>query len=215
MIGLIDYGAGNLPSVRNALLHLGEEVLVSGDPQDLEILDGLILPGVGHFASIASALEQNGLREFILRQDRPLLGICLGMQVFFEGSEEAPTAKGLGLIPGIVKRLEGEVRIPHLGWNSMELRQQNFPPLKGGNNDRRGLRGEISLAQNLDPGDLVYFAHSYAAPITEFTTATTTHGIQFTSMIQKGNLYGTQFHPEKSGEVGLNILRKFVEITRC
>ncbi|MCE9559348.1 MAG: imidazole glycerol phosphate synthase subunit HisH [Armatimonadetes bacterium] len=199
MIGLIDYGAGNLPSVRNALLHLGEEVLVSGDPKDLENLDGLILPGVGHFASIATALDKNGLREFILRQDRPLLGICLGMQVFFDGSEEAPRAQGLGLIPSTVKLLQGEIRIPHLGWNSMELRQQNFPP----------------LGAEISPGDLVYFAHSYAAPITEFTTATTTHGTTFTSMIQKGNLYGTQFHPEKSGEVGLNILRKFVEITRC
>ncbi len=195
-IALIDYGAGNLTSVRKALAAVGAEVRVPAAPGEIADAAGIVVPGVGHFGA-TSALDE-GWRDAVrasVAAGRPLLGICLGLQWLFDASAEAPGLAGLGLVAGRSTRLSGEVKVPHVGWNALEL-----------------VSGSWLLA-GVSPGAQAYFTHSYAAPVTAETVATTLHGVTFASAVEKGTVAGAQFHPEKSGDVGLRILRNFV--ARC
>jgi len=196
MIALIDYGAGNLASVRKALAAVGAEVRVPRTPGDVGGAAGVIVPGVGHFH--ATAVLDDGWREAVrasVAGGRPLLGICLGLQWLFDESDEAPGLAGLGLLAGRCARLSGDVKVPHVGWNAIE-------PVGGS-----------WLLDGVAPGEQAYFTHTYAAPVTGETVATTLHGVTFASAVEKGPVAGVQFHPEKSGDVGLRILRNFV--ARC
>jgi glutamine amidotransferase len=200
VIALIDYKAGNLTSVRKALAAIGADVYTPERPGDLARAAGVIVPGVGHFAA-TRALTGNWVEAIRARVDegRPLLGICLGMQWLYEGSEEAPDLPGLRLLSGSCRRLrpvsqDTRTKVPHVGWNSLDC------------------IGEGSIAQGVAPGAQVYFTHSYIAPVTTHTVATTEHGEVFASIVQKGLVAGVQFHPEKSGEVGLTILRNFQQM---
>jgi glutamine amidotransferase len=194
VIALIDYGAGNLTSVKKALAASGADVLVPQHPSDLARTHGIIVPGVGHF----SATERlNGAwTEAILErvgEGRPLLGICLGMQWLFEASDEAPDVRGLGVLSGRCYKLAASgVKIPHVGWNDLQIRQN------------------ASILDGVASPSQVYFTHSYVAPATNDTAATTEHGSMFASVVQRGYIAGVQFHPEKSGDVGLRILRNFL-----
>ena len=205
MIALIDYKAGNLTSVKKALATIGAEVFVPGTPDDLANAGGIIVPGVGHFGA-TRALDQAWIDAILARvgEGRPLFGICLGMQWLFEGSEEAPELAGLGLLSGRCYRLAPNpqsairnpqsVKVPHVGWNSLAIQRE------GG------------LLDQVTDGSQVYFTHSYVAPVTGDTRAVTTHGETFAAVAQRGHIGGVQFHPEKSGDVGLRILRNFVEL---
>jgi imidazole glycerol-phosphate synthase subunit HisH len=199
VIALVDYGAGNLTSVRKALTALGADFIVPSTPDDCRQARGIIVPGVGHFG--ATAALDSPWRAAIgdaARSGRPLFGICVGMQWLFEGSEEAPEVDGLGVIAGRIARLAGDpvqrLKIPHVGWNSLEF------------------RGRARLLQGLTTGAQVYFTHSYAAPVTPECVASTTHANTFSSVVEWDNIFGVQFHPEKSGDAGLHILRNFLEI---
>ena len=201
MIAIIDYGAGNLFSVQNALTYLNETFCITRDPAMLEGCDGMILPGVGAFRDAAWKLRQSGLADVVLEEaaaGKPLLGICLGMQMLFDKSYEYGEYSGLGLIPGVVRPIapmigEGK-KVPHIGWNGL-----HFP--KGAT--------RCPIFANISENDCVYFVHSYAAVECDaFVTATT----ELTAAVAKGNVYGTQFHPEKSGEVGLRILKAFCNL---
>lgn len=198
MIAIIDYGAGNLFSVKNALDYLGLENIVTNNPKDLEAADKLILPGVGAFPDAMRMLGESGLIDVIKEQvkRKPLLGICLGMQMLFEKGYEFGETDGLGFIKGNVKFMELEnLPVPHIGWNSLEFNEKS--PL---------------LAKCSD-GDFVYFVHSYAAECpSENVAAYCDYGMKVPALVQSGNVYGAQFHPEKSGEVGLNILKCFSEL---
>jgi glutamine amidotransferase len=197
-IALIDYGAGNLTSVKKALAAIHADVFVPARPEELAEARGVIVPGVGHFDA-TRALDRpwmDGIREVVAR-GRPLFGICLGMQWLFEGSDEAPDCPGLGLLSGRCYRLRGgsgEVRlkVPHVGWNSLAIRRR------------------ASIVEQVEGGAQVYFTHSYVAPLTADTVAATEHGEPFASIVQRGLVAGVQFHPEKSGDVGLQMLRNFV-----
>lgn len=193
MIAIIDYGAGNLFSVKNALDFLGFENKVTKSADDLRAADRLILPGVGAFPDAMRMLEESGLIGVIKEEitKKPLLGICLGMQMLFEKGYEFGETDGLGLIKGSVKLMKPEnLPIPHIGWNSLEL------------NEKCAL-----LDKN---GEYVYFVHSYAAECpSENVAAYCDYGMKIPALVFNGNVYGAQFHPEKSGEVGLNILRRF------
>ena len=196
MIALIDYGAGNLTSVRKALHAVDADVLIPRHPSELDDVVGVIVPGVGNFLATA-ALDQtwrDGILQVIGRGG-PLLGICLGLQWLFEGSTEAPACQGLSLMTGQCDRLEGgtDLKVPHVGWNALR-----FP------RDSR-------LFEGIAEGSQVYFTHSYAAPVTNDAIALTTHGKPFASAVERGQVFGVQFHPEKSGEVGLRVLRNFVD----
>ena len=198
MIALIDYGAGNLTSVRKALAALQADVHTPAMPADLEAAVGIIVPGVGHFAS-TSALA-GGWRDAILARVRsgvPLLGICLGMQWLFEGSEEAPDVPGLGLIQGRCVRLSGPVKIPHVGWNSLEATRPS------------------RLLAAVGHGAQVYFTHSYAAPVTPECAAVTTHATTFAAAVERDLIFGVQFHPEKSSAAGLRIVRNFLDVVEA
>jgi len=195
VIALIDYGAGNLTSVRKALSAVDADVHIPHDPSELEQASAVIVPGVGNFLA-TSALAADW-RESILEvvgRGSPLLGICLGLQWLFEGSTEAPGCQGLSLMSGDCDRLEGgaDLKIPHVGWNSLHFPRQS------------------RLFEGIEEGSQVYFTHSYAAPITGDATAITTHGRPFASGVERGQVFGVQFHPEKSGDVGLRVLRNFV-----
>ena len=199
MIALIDYKAGNLTSVRKALAAIGGDVFTPETPEALRGAQGIIVPGVGHFAATRS-LDRAWTDEILelVGNGRPLLGICLGMQWLFEGSEESPELPGLGLFGGRCYRLRGngpQVKIPHVGWNSLER------------------RNEGSIAEGVADGAQVYFTHSFVAPINSETIASTDHGEPFASVVQRGQVAGVQFHPEKSGEVGLRILQNFLSLT--
>jgi glutamine amidotransferase len=196
MIALIDYGAGNLTSVRKALAAVGADVHVPGSPSELDDALGVIVPGVGNFLSTSALGDE--WREGILQavgRGSPLLGICLGLQWLFEGSTEAPACQGLALMSGQCERLEGgdDLKIPHVGWNALQ-----FPR-------------ESRLFEGIPEGSQVYFTHSYAAPVTNDAIAVTTHGTPFASGVERGQVFGVQFHPEKSGDVGLRVLKNFLD----
>ena len=200
MIGIIDYGVGNLFSLCSSCKAIGEEAFISGDAAELSKADRLILPGVGAFGDAARKLRETGMADFVRRQaaeGKPLLGICLGMQLLFERSYEYGCHEGLGLLAGQVVPMEGklpaELKIPHMGWNALEVR--------GGR-----------LLQGLS-GQYVYFVHSFFAEGCEDSLAAVTeYGISITAAVEKGNIFGCQFHPEKSGGVGLSILRRFAQL---
>ena len=200
MIALIDYKAGNLTSVKKALATVGADLYVPAAPEDLADAAGIVVPGVGHFGA-TRALDAPWIDAILARigEGRPLLGICLGMQWLFEGSDEAPDLPGLGLLSGRCYRLGanggGGVKVPHVGWNSLAIE-----------------RGETAILEGVDSGAQVYFTHSYVAPITGDSAAVTEHGENFASVVQRGYIAGVQFHPEKSGEVGLRILRNFLDL---
>lgn len=200
MIAVIDYGAGNLKSVTKALDHLGYANTIVSRPEELETADGMILPGVGAFPMCMAALRKSGMDRAILQQagKKPLLGICLGMQMLLDSSTEMGGDQGLGLIPGTVEKIETNLKLPHIGWNSLNIVNPN--PLTAG----------------LSDGDYVYFVHSFCAKVknSEDLALTTDYGTTVTAMIARGNVFGCQFHPEKSGPVGMTILRHFGELTK-
>jgi len=202
VIALIDYKAGNLTSVRKALATIGADVFIPQTPGALHDARGIIVPGVGHFGA-TRALDAPWVEGILERvgEGRPLLGICLGMHWLFEGSDEAPDLPGLGLLSGQCHRLGGgaaqadhDIKVPHVGWNSLALQR------------------EASILEGVADGAQVYFTHSYVAPLTSETVAVTDHGEQFTAVVQRAHIAGVQFHPEKSGDVGLQILTNFVQL---
>ncbi len=202
MIAVIDYGVGNLFSVEKAVAALGADVKVTSDKETIEAAEKIILPGVGAFGDCMKNLEATGLIPTIkslVADGRPMLGICVGLQILFDGSEESPGAKGLGLIHGMVKKINAPgLKIPHMGWNSLTIRESREPR---------------DLFHGLQEHPYVYFVHSYHAVPDDpaVITATTEYGEQLTASVAVGNLQATQFHPEKSGDVGLKILRNFIE----
>jgi len=208
VIALIDYGAGNLTSVRKALTALGAEFDTPASPSECSRYSALIVPGVGHFAATAALVGTwRDAIGSLVRNGTPLFGICLGMQWLFEGSDEAPEVPGLGVLPGRVTRLHGDteqrLKIPHVGWNALAFGRG---PEKAAPDSR--------LLKGLDAGAHVYFTHSYAAPVTDACVAATTHAGTFAAVVERGNVFGVQFHPEKSSDAGLQILRNFLEVAR-
>ena len=197
MIALIDYQAGNLTSVKKALTTIGADVFVPEGPDALREARGIIVPGVGHFGA-TRALDAAWIEGILERigEGRPLLGICLGMHWLFEGSDEAPDLPGLGLLSGQCRRLASSdaIKIPHVGWNTLSLQR------------------EASILEGVADQSQVYFTHSYVTPLTSETVAIAEHGEPFSAVVQRANIAGVQFHPEKSGDVGLTILRNFVQL---
>ena len=202
MIAIVDYGVGNLFSLNSSLEMIGAENIVTADEAVLRRADKILLPGVGAFEDAAKKLRDSGLADILkelAQEGKPLLGICLGMQMLFEKSYEYGEHEGLGLIPGSVKPIRdvipGDYKIPHIGWNDLHFRQEN------------------PLFRYVQEGDCVYFVHSfYAADCDEYTVATAEYGAELTAAVARGNVYGCQFHPEKSGNVGLSILKAFAEL---
>lgn len=201
MVAIVDYGVGNLFSLKSSLEAIGEEVIVSGDKNEIIGAERIILPGVGAFSDAAAKLKESGLDKVIIeeaKKGKPIMGICLGMQMLLERSYEYGVYEGLGLIKGEIKPI-GDVipkglKIPHIGWNAL-----NF----------KGEKSEIF--KYLNEGDFVYFVHSYHAENCPDVIATSEYGAPLTAAVAKDNVYGCQFHPEKSGEVGLKILKAFCE----
>ena len=202
MIAIVDYGVGNLFSLKSSFAAIGVEVIVTNDPMALYAADKIILPGVGAFEDAARKLRESGL-DVVIKQlaaeGKPLMGICLGMQMLFEKSFEYGEHEGLGLIKGAVKPIADvipeDLKIPHIGWNALKF------------------KGDSPLFSKIREGDCVYFVHSfYAADCEESVIATAEYGAELTAAVAKDNVYGCQFHPEKSGAVGLNILRAFAEL---
>ncbi len=201
MIAIIDYDAGNIKSVEKALLLLGEEVKITGDAQEILSADKVVLPGVGAFGDAMGNLERRGLVPVIretVEKGTPFLGICLGLQLLFERSDEAPGVAGLGILPGEILRIPSKegLKIPHMGWNSLRLEH-------GGR-----------LFDQVSEQSYVYFVHSYylKAGEEEIVKASTEYGVHIHASVEKGNVFACQFHPEKSSEVGLRILSNFVNI---
>jgi imidazole glycerol phosphate synthase glutamine amidotransferase subunit len=197
MIAIFDYGAGNLRSVQNTLGELGCEYTLIRDSAGLLAATKILLPGVGHFGQMMRALDSLGVRETLIARIQagvPFLGICLGMQALFETSEEAPEVRGLGIYPGAVERFPIDARVPHMGWNELEVRPTS------------------KLVRDLNARPYVYFAHSYYVPENPRASATCTYELRYTAALESGNVYGVQFHPEKSGAVGLKIVRNFLEL---
>jgi glutamine amidotransferase len=194
VIALIDYGAGNLASVRKALTAAGGGHFSPASAEGVRDASAMVIPGVGHFSATA-AISPAWRRAILDAVDRgvPLLGICLGMQYLFDGSDEAPEQQGLGLLRGQCIRLPSSVKVPHVGWNDLKTHRASRL-LDGG-------------------GGQAYFTHSYAVPVTADTVAATEHGIAFAAAVERGNVFGVQFHPEKSSVLGLAILRAFVAIS--
>jgi len=200
VIALLDYKAGNLTSVRKALAAIDAPVFTPERPDQLESASAVIVPGVGHFGA-TSALTAEWVEAILARvgEGRPLLGICLGMQWLYEGSEEAPELTGLGLLGGSCRRLRPEqadvrLKVPHVGWNSLDRVRDG------------------SILDDVPDHSQVYFTHSFVAPVTGDTVAVTTHGEPFAAVVQRGHVTGVQFHPEKSGDVGLQLLRNFLSL---
>jgi glutamine amidotransferase len=198
MIGIIDYGMGNLRSVQKAFEFVGEEAVISSDAEVLRKADKIVLPGVGAFGDAIATIRKKGLDKVIyeaVEQGKPFLGICLGMQMVFDKSYEYGEYEGLGLIPGEIKLLPDNVKKPHIGWNSLNIKMEN------------------PLLKNIGKNPYVYFVHSYYletdAPV---VSCTTDYGKEIQVGVQKDNIYAFQFHPEKSGDVGIQILRNFAEL---
>lgn len=199
-IAIIDYGVGNLKSVSNALRYLGCESVITADPQELEQADGVILPGVGAFPDAADKLRAAGLDQTVITQGqkKPVLGICLGMQLLLERGEEVRPCPGLGVVQGVCAKIPTQEKLPHIGWNTLTFSHDS------------------PLFQGLDQGTSVYFVHSFSAQDTSEAQviATTDYGIPVTAAVQNGNFFGCQFHPEKSGDAGLHILRNFARLSQ-
>lgn len=201
MITIVDYDAGNLKSVEKALIYIGENPVVTSDGAEILASDKIILPGVGAFGDAMKKLSDRGLVDIIKKavdKGIPLLGICLGMQLLFDGSDETKGVGGLSVLPGRIKRIpsDGIHKIPHMGWNSLDF------------------SGETRLFQGIDEGSYVYFVHSYYLEADNISdvAATTEYITHIHAAVERENIYGCQFHPEKSGEVGLNILRNFAAL---
>jgi imidazole glycerol phosphate synthase glutamine amidotransferase subunit len=197
VISILDYGAGNLRSVQNTLDEVGAEFELVRDSARLQQATKLILPGVGHFGQMMRALDQMQVRFALLERIRagvPFLGICLGLQALFQSSEEAPGERGLAIFDGEIRRFPAGVRVPHMGWNEVEPKQDS------------------KLLRNVAAHPYLYFAHSYYAPLNPATAATCNYMLDYTAALESNNIYGVQFHPEKSGALGLQIVRNFVEL---
>lgn len=197
MIGLLDYGAGNVGSVLKAIRYLGYPAEIIDRPERLRPVRKIIFPGQGHFGAMMKGLDERRmivpLREYI-DSGKPFLGICLGLQALYEWSDEAPGIAGLGLLRCRVRRFEGVFKVPHIGWSQLEIRR------------------ESALFRGVPDGSFVYFCHSYYGPVTPESAATTEYGQAFASGLGMGSVWAVQFHPEKSGEVGLRVLRNFLEL---
>jgi glutamine amidotransferase len=199
MIAIIDYGVGNLRSVQKGLEKVGQQASISQDPEELSKADGVVLPGVGAFADAMKSLDQRGLTGVIKEialSGKPFLGICLGMQLLFEESEEGASIPGLALLKGRVRRLPPGLKVPHMGWNQVEI---NTPS---------------PILKDIDNYSAFYFVHSYYVDPVETDTVTTwtDYGLKFASVISRQNIFGVQFHPEKSSNLGLQILKNFGEL---
>ncbi|MBO5726074.1 MAG: imidazole glycerol phosphate synthase subunit HisH [Clostridia bacterium] len=202
MVAIVDYGVGNLFSLKSSFAAIGAEIVVTSDPEVLKSADRIVLPGVGAFSDAAKKLRESGLDRVLIEladSGKPLLGICLGMQLLFEKSYEYGEHKGLGLIKGAVKPIKDvisdDLKIPHIGWNPLIFKKQS------------------PIFANINDGDCVYFVHSfYAAECEKAVIATSEYGAELTAAVQNKNVFGCQFHPEKSGKVGLAILKAFAEL---
>jgi imidazole glycerol phosphate synthase glutamine amidotransferase subunit len=202
VIAILDYGAGNVGSVLKAFEHLRAPARVVSAPKELAHASQIVLPGQGHFGAMMKGLRERELIEPLrdaIAQGKPFLGICLGLQALYESSEEAPGERGLGLLRGRVQRFEGIFKVPHVGWNKIEIARDD------------------GILRGIANGSFVYFCHSYYAPVSPESSATTEYGQRFTAAAefvlaaQAGSIAAVQFHPEKSGEVGLTVLRNFLE----
>lgn len=201
MIAIIDYGAGNLQSVKKALDFIGAENIITDDPEKILSAQKVLLPGVGSFGDAMNSMQEKNLIETVKQSalsGKPFLGICLGLQLLFEESEESPGAEGLGIFKGKIRRFPNDMglKIPHIGWNSISIKQND------------------TIFKNIDENAYVYFVHSYyleAEDLNDVATVTN-YGIDFHSAVGKGNIFATQFHPEKSGDVGLQILKNFASM---
>jgi glutamine amidotransferase len=190
---VVEYGAGNLTSVLKGLTAAGADPFVTGEPDDVGAADAIVVPGVGNFAATGAISKR--MRDALARavaRGRPLLGICLGLQFLFEGSDEAPGVDGLGLLKGRCYLLQGDVKVPHVGWNDLRIVRPS------------------RLLTDVPDGSQVYFTHSYAAPVTDACIAETEYAAHFAAAVEREHVFGVQFHPEKSGTIGLQILRSFV-----
>lgn len=198
MIAIVDYGMGNIRSVEQALRHIGAEYIVTDEAEAFLNSDGVILPGVGAFPRAMRCLEEKGLIS-VLKQvaiaGKPLFGICLGMQLLFEESEEIERTKGLGLLPGTIKKLDVPYKIPHMGWNQLQKKKEH------------------PLWNEIEDGAFVYYVHSYYAQCpNDVVVGASEYGVLVPGIVSRGNVFGAQFHPEKSGEIGIQILRNFKEV---
>jgi len=196
VITLVDYRAGNLASVRKAFEHLGCEVEITEDPEVVRRARHIVVPGVGHFAA-TEQLSRAGLTDVIrerIDHGANFLGICVGMQWMFEGSTEAPEVSGLGVLSGMIERFPAGAKVPHVGWNQVER------------------RAESKILAGVESPSFVYYTHSYRAPVTAETVGVTSYGDEFSGVVEKGNVFGIQFHPEKSGDAGLKMLENFARL---
>jgi imidazole glycerol phosphate synthase glutamine amidotransferase subunit len=197
VIALLDYSAGNVGSVLKAIEHLGHSAEVVDKPESLRSAEKIIFPGQGHFGTMMRALEERrlltALRES-LASGTPFLGICLGLQALYEASDEAPDVPGLALLPGRVARLQGVFKVPHVGWSQLEIRSQD------------------GLFRGVADGSFVYFCHSYYGPVVSENSAVTDYGQTFAAGLEIKNIWAVQFHPEKSGDVGLKVLKNFLSL---
>jgi len=196
VIAIVDYGAGNLNSVRKAFDYLGADEVVTDQPATIAAADKIVFPGVGHFSSL-QVLDRTGLRDALLRgtsSGKPFLGICVGMQWLFEGSDESSEVAGAGIFPGKCRQFPSSVKSPHVGWNSLAIQEGS-----------RLLRG-------IKQDSFVYYTHSFHAPVVASMSAATDYGLRFAGAVEQDSIFGVQFHPEKSGDVGLSILKNFCEI---
>ena len=201
MITILDYGAGNLRSVQNTLDVIGAEYELVKDAAGLERASKILLPGVGHFGQMLRALDAMDVRMALtsrIKAGVPFLGICLGLQALFDASEEAPEQRGLGIFPGTVKRFEIDLRVPHMGWNELDRVKHRLTPSR--------------LLAGLPERPYVYFAHSYYVPLVPQAAATCTYSLPYTAVLEEGNVFGVQCHPEKSGSFGIDMVRNFAEL---
>jgi len=196
MIAIVDYGAGNLVSVKKALDWIGRDSVITSDPELIRKAEKIVLPGVGHFSS-TRALNRSGAQKAIeerVQGGTPFLGICVGMQWMFDGSEEAPGAAGSGMLRGKCLRFPNTLKLPHVGWNHLSI------------------NGTSRLFGGIPQSSLVYFTHSYFVPVVDSTVACCKYDQSFSAAVERNNLFGVQFHPEKSGEIGLKLLANFCEL---